>query len=267
VPCFLFTVILGVCLSKTPKDAFFIRSELIVVLCGTGTIIAVYGSFIFFPSIAFLRGTLGLALIHGILFSSAWWPYWLYRAEQRAAPPLPPSPETCTLKNTLQLDEILKDEKGFQEFLAYLESEFSAENLLFWNSVEQLRTLNDKEIATFEKVVLIYNNYIIDDAPCQINISHVCRLKIVQDIDHLKERDTSSSFASTLSPPSPSLPPGTFFLPGSIVKETEISEEREEGTLPVHVFDVAQAEIYKLMNTDSYSRFLEASIIATTCLV
>jgi len=98
--------------------------------------------------------------IHVILITSILWPYWLCVKEQKLMKRQNPSRkneprkigeqdkenEEEILEENYQLETIIRHEVGFQSFLSYLETEFSTENLLFWNSVEQLKNVKFKTI-------------------------------------------------------------------------------------------------------------------------
>ncbi len=64
------------------------------------------------------------------------------------------------------LMRLLSDEDGFDAFLEYCASEFSAENVLFWKAVNDFRTEPSIELA-----LRIEECFIVDGAPLQVNIS------------------------------------------------------------------------------------------------
>ncbi|XP_023239166.1 regulator of G-protein signaling 7-like [Centruroides vittatus] len=66
------------------------------------------------------------------------------------------------------LKELLKDPAGREQFYKFLEKEFSAENLKFWDAVEELKQVHSKDIPI--KVQEIWNEYLAPDANCPINI-------------------------------------------------------------------------------------------------
>uniref|UniRef100_A0AAR2KHY6 Regulator of G protein signaling 6 n=1 Tax=Pygocentrus nattereri TaxID=42514 RepID=A0AAR2KHY6_PYGNA len=110
------------------------------------------------------------------------------------------------------LDEALKDPVGRDQFLKFLESEFSSENLRFWLAVQDLkrRPLQDVPARAQE----IWQEFLAEGAPSSINLD-----------SHSYER-TSQNLKD----------PGRYS------------------------FEDAQDHIYKLMKSDSYTRFLRSSV-------
>ncbi|XP_015428717.1 PREDICTED: regulator of G-protein signaling 7 [Dufourea novaeangliae] len=66
------------------------------------------------------------------------------------------------------LQELLQDPVGRDQFIRFLDKEFSGENLKFWDAVQELKTLPQKEIQT--KINEIWNEYLGPDASCPINV-------------------------------------------------------------------------------------------------
>ncbi|GFQ99796.1 regulator of G-protein signaling 7, partial [Trichonephila clavata] len=66
------------------------------------------------------------------------------------------------------LKELLKDPAGREQFFKFLEKEFSAENLKFWDAVQELKQVHSKDIPS--KVQEIWNLYLAPDAKEAINI-------------------------------------------------------------------------------------------------
>ncbi|TNN81465.1 Regulator of G-protein signaling 11 [Liparis tanakae] len=64
--------------------------------------------------------------------------------------------------------ELLKDIMGKREFMTYLEKEFSAENLCFWQACEDIRHGESSRIV--EKVEEIYKNFLAPGAARWVNI-------------------------------------------------------------------------------------------------
>ncbi|XP_022247561.1 regulator of G-protein signaling 7-like isoform X2 [Limulus polyphemus] len=66
------------------------------------------------------------------------------------------------------LQELLKDPAGREQFIKFLEKEFSAENLMFWDAVQELKQVHSKDVPV--KVQEIWNEYLGPDANSPINI-------------------------------------------------------------------------------------------------
>lgn len=66
------------------------------------------------------------------------------------------------------LQELLKDPAGREQFIRFLEKEFSAENLMFWDAVQELKQVHSKDVPV--KVQEIWNEYLGPDANSPINI-------------------------------------------------------------------------------------------------
>lgn len=111
------------------------------------------------------------------------------------------------------LEALLTNQYGVAVFRHFLRSEFSDENLDFWLAVERYkRTCPQKMVA---KATKIYNEFISNNAPRQVNIDSGVR------------EITNQSLSLGISPSS---------------------------------FHLAQDQIYGLMLSDSYPRFLKSSL-------
>uniref|UniRef100_A0A672PW06 Regulator of G protein signaling 7 n=1 Tax=Sinocyclocheilus grahami TaxID=75366 RepID=A0A672PW06_SINGR len=108
-------------------------------------------------------------------------------------------------------DEVLKDPVGREQFLKFLESEFSSENLRFWLAVQELKKRPIREVPS--RVQEIWDEFLAPGAPSAINVDSRSYDKTTQNIKD----------------------PGRY------------------------AFQDAQEHIYKLMKSDSYSRFIRSS--------
>uniref|UniRef100_A0A8C4EZN0 Regulator of G protein signaling 7a n=1 Tax=Dicentrarchus labrax TaxID=13489 RepID=A0A8C4EZN0_DICLA len=109
------------------------------------------------------------------------------------------------------IDEVLKDPIGREQFLKFLESEFSSENLRFWLAVQELKKRPIREVPT--RVQEIWQEFLAPGAPSAINVDSKSYDKTTQNVKD----------------------PGRY------------------------AFEDAQEHIYKLMKSDSYSRFIRSS--------
>ncbi|XP_060788863.1 regulator of G-protein signaling 7a isoform X5 [Neoarius graeffei] len=110
-----------------------------------------------------------------------------------------------------RMDEVLKDPAGREQFLKFLESEFSSENLRFWLAVQELKKRPIKEVPS--RVQEIWQEFLAPGAPSAINVDSKSYDKTTQNVKD----------------------PGRY------------------------AFEDAQEHIYKLMKSDSYSRFIRSS--------
>ncbi|KYM75466.1 Regulator of G-protein signaling 6 [Atta colombica] len=66
------------------------------------------------------------------------------------------------------LQELLQDSVGREQFIRFLDKEFSGENLKFWETVQELKTLPQKDVQM--KVEEIWREFLDTDASCPINV-------------------------------------------------------------------------------------------------
>ncbi|XP_012539303.1 regulator of G-protein signaling 7 isoform X1 [Monomorium pharaonis] len=66
------------------------------------------------------------------------------------------------------LQELLQDPVGREQFIRFLDKEFSGENLKFWETVQELKTLPQKDVQS--KVEEIWREFLDTDASCPINV-------------------------------------------------------------------------------------------------
>uniref|UniRef100_A0A3P9IZW2 Regulator of G protein signaling 11 n=1 Tax=Oryzias latipes TaxID=8090 RepID=A0A3P9IZW2_ORYLA len=76
--------------------------------------------------------------------------------------------------------ELLNDAMGRQEFMLYLEKEFSAENLYFWQACEEIRHGESSKIV--EKVEEVYKNFLAPGAARWVNIDSKTMDKTLEGI-------------------------------------------------------------------------------------
>ncbi|UMM38334.1 hypothetical protein L5515_009790 [Caenorhabditis briggsae] len=67
-------------------------------------------------------------------------------------------------------DNLLKSQRGQEEFLKYLKKEHSECNFLFWQSCEQLRVQTNQGTVN-EMIRTIYHDFLAPEADMQININ------------------------------------------------------------------------------------------------
>ncbi|XP_077667994.1 regulator of G-protein signaling 7 isoform X5 [Eretmochelys imbricata] len=78
------------------------------------------------------------------------------------------------------MDEALKDTVGREQFLKFLESEFSSENLRFWLAVEDLKKRPNREVPA--RVQEIWQEFLAPGAPSAINLDSKSYDKTTQNV-------------------------------------------------------------------------------------
>ncbi|XP_065445183.1 regulator of G-protein signaling 7 isoform X8 [Chrysemys picta bellii] len=78
------------------------------------------------------------------------------------------------------MDEALKDTVGREQFLKFLESEFSSENLRFWLAVEDLKKRPNREVPV--RVQEIWQEFLAPGAPSAINLDSKSYDKTTQNV-------------------------------------------------------------------------------------
>ncbi|XP_051003492.1 regulator of G-protein signaling 21 [Acomys russatus] len=92
------------------------------------------------------------------------------------------SPTTERLAWSENMDSLLANQAGLDAFRTFLKSEYSEENVEFWLACEDFKKTESREtIAT--KAKMIYSEFIVADAPKEINIDFSTRDLISRNID------------------------------------------------------------------------------------
>ncbi|ETE66768.1 Regulator of G-protein signaling 6, partial [Ophiophagus hannah] len=136
------------------------------------------------------------------------------------------------------IDEVLKDPVGRDQFLRFLESEFSSENLRFWLAVQDLKKQPLQDVAT--RVEEIWQEFLAPGAQSAINLdSHSYEI-------------TSQNVKD----------PGRYTFEDAQVRTwmcLEIVEQCPIANFTLSFLLFPQEHIYKLMKSDSYARFLRSN--------
>lgn len=174
------------------------------------------------------------------LIASTGWP--LYRSIYK-----PPNLQFHIPDDISSLESLLGDEKGFQSFKEFLTREFSVENLLFWDDVRQFRAEKAKGINPLNEHQMarnIYSKYIISGASFEVNLPG----NIVDDL----EKKLKAEYTKSRS-----------HLSVEERKESHAYSSADSLTGAVQtVFDAAEHNIFKLMETDSYQRYITSDLYA-----
>ncbi|XP_062866493.1 regulator of G-protein signaling 11 isoform X2 [Trichomycterus rosablanca] len=106
-------------------------------------------------------------IMQGCLPSNPWITddimYWSMNSETVAMPT-----KLCVERWSFSFTELLTDPLGRKEFLAFLEKEFSAENLCFWQACEDIRHGESSKILV--KVDEVFKQYLAPGAANSVNI-------------------------------------------------------------------------------------------------
>ncbi|XP_077305613.1 regulator of G-protein signaling 11 isoform X1 [Lithobates pipiens] len=101
--------------------------------------------------------------------------YWTLNAS------LVPMPTKLRIERwTFNFMEVLNDQRGRKEFLQFLEKEFSAENLLFWEACEELRYGEQSKVTS--TVQSVYEQFLAPGATRWVNIDSKTMEKTLEGI-------------------------------------------------------------------------------------
>lgn len=148
------------------------------------------------------------------------------------------------------LSALLSTEMGIQSFTAFLKTEFSVENVLFYKEVQQYRDFlptllkegPEGYFRSAEMATSIYRNYVISDSPNQVNLPH----RIFSEIDLTLKQ--------------------IYNIVGDDekkdIKKTEKTQKKSvtlaasvDSNKLLHLYDDACRNIYNLMDVDSFPRY------------
>jgi len=153
----------------------------------------------------------------------------------------------------------LNDKGGLSGFKKFLTKEFSVENILFYEEIEEYRTKkrrgSNDPLELIGEAQRIYAKYIINDSPFQVNLPDV----IIKDLED-KLKGLFASAASKDEKVSGSVPSPSRALSVEL-GQNGVLNKRDPPTL----FDHAQENIFKLMNSDSFPRFQRSEEYKKIC--
>jgi len=214
----VFIGIVGFKLRGKNADAFSIKLEVTVCFYTAGVSFLTYLILINFPFPATLTSVPILVVLHCGMLTLTVMPYYLSRKEKRMQFQITESKASFMP----QLIEVLTNPEGFQAFLRYLETEFSSENLLFWDHIDHIKKLEYEGNDWKSIFATTYKQFCKENAPCQVNLPHTITEKIRESID-LMNND-----------------------------KKDLEQSAKELLI---LFDEAQRNIYDLMSHDSFPRF------------
>ncbi|XP_051275551.1 regulator of G-protein signaling 14 isoform X3 [Dicentrarchus labrax] len=85
-------------------------------------------------------------------------------------------PANSVLSWAVSFEKLLEDPYGVHHFTAFLRSEVSAENILFWQACEKFRKIPATSLDELKAAARsIYNTYLSDSAPYSVNIDDTAK--------------------------------------------------------------------------------------------
>jgi len=150
------------------------------------------------------------------------------------------------------LEGLLTDKKGVASFKKFLTKEFSVENILFYEEIEEFRKKQATRMDQLELVgeaQRIYAKYIIIDSPFQVNLPD----PIVRELESKLKDMFSGTKMAEFSPESGGGGDRGGHEPSHVRTSSEqlLLHQKDTPT----IFDKAQENIFKLMSTDSFPRY------------
>ncbi|MGH0158596.1 UNVERIFIED_CONTAM: hypothetical protein FKN15_000320 [Acipenser sinensis] len=150
--------------------------------------------------------------------------YWSMNASEVATPT-----KLRVERWSFSFTELLNDPLGRKEFMQFLEKEFSAENLCFWEACEDLRHGEHSKIA--QKVEEVYQQFLVPGASKWVNIDSKTMEKTLEGIKS----------------------PHRYVLDDAQMHIYFLIKHR-------YVLDDAQMHIYFLIKKDSYPRYMKSQM-------
>ncbi|XP_059202731.1 regulator of G-protein signaling 14 [Centropristis striata] len=85
-------------------------------------------------------------------------------------------PANSVLSWAVSFEKLLEDPVGVRQFTAFLMSEVSAENILFWQACEKFRKIPGSSLEELKAAARsIYNSYLSESAPYSVNIDDTAK--------------------------------------------------------------------------------------------
>ncbi|KAM7000321.1 regulator of G-protein signaling 14 isoform 2-T2 [Tautogolabrus adspersus] len=85
-------------------------------------------------------------------------------------------PANSVMSWAVSFEKLLEDPNGVRHFTAFLMSEVSAENILFWQACEKFRKIPSTSLDKLKAAARsIYNTYLSDSAPYSVNIDDTAK--------------------------------------------------------------------------------------------
>jgi len=124
-------------------------------------------------------------------------------------------------RKSLDLNDVLKNQDEIRDnFKKFLDSEWSAENLIFWDEIESLRKIQDPQ-KVHDQCITIYRKFIEKGCLFELNLSWVIKEELRM---HIEENNQNNK------------------------------------KLQLEMYDKPQKAIFELMEGDSFQRFQSSSL-------
>ncbi|KAL5109747.1 Regulator of G-protein signaling egl-10 [Taenia crassiceps] len=158
---------------------------------------------------------------------------------------------------SFSFQELLKDPLGRAKFQCWLEKEFAAENLMFWQECQDLKSAPLRELP--QRIQSIYSQYLSLTAPEPVNVDSKVREAVFRRLGLLRLLPSSNQETEGME----TLMEGTMLEPPSL-NSSATSAPMVVGVGASHAdrycFEEAEEQIFQLMKSASYCRFLRSDI-------
>ncbi|KAL5968277.1 Regulator of G-protein signaling 7 [Taenia solium] len=158
---------------------------------------------------------------------------------------------------SFSFQELLKDPLGRAKFQCWLEKEFAAENLMFWQECQDLKSAPLRELP--QRIQSIYSHYLSLTAPEPVNVDSKVREAVFRRLGLLRLLPPLNQETAGME----SLMEGTMLEPSSL-NAAATSAPVVVGAGASHAdrycFEEAEDQIFQLMKSASYCRFLRSDI-------
>nr|CDS33628.1 regulator of G protein signaling 7 [Hymenolepis microstoma] len=164
---------------------------------------------------------------------------------------------------SFSFQELLKDPLGRAKFQCWLEKEFAAENLMFWQECQDLKSAPLRELP--QRIQSIYSQYLSLTAPEPVNVDSKVReavfrrlglLRLLPSISQEIEPGIEPLVDGSLVEPSPLSTTNTTSNTASVAKVVGVGASHSDR----YCFEEAEEQIFQLMKSASYCRFLRSDI-------
>jgi len=166
----------------------------------------------------------------------------------------PPMIEDAYSSDLSTLHGLLQDKVGLASFKQFLTKEFSVENILFYEEIEEYRAKkrHKSEIELLGDAQKIYAKYVISDSPFQVNLPDLITKDLEKQLKDIFSAAGSENAVNNSKIETPSKTGATVQTQRATVTANNPYMLNRD---PPTIFDKAQENIFKLMNTDSFPRY------------